>query len=1280
MKSRTVRSLAFSLLILLFLSINWSGNQFASQMNWPIWLDSVGTVLCAYFFGPVCGMITGGTYNLLLAVIDEVPWYYAFVSILIALVVGVAARRKKLETLLDTLTTSAMVAATVTVAAYPINLLKETPSTGNEWGDAVMGFLEEIGIPSWIGVLIGDLYVELPDKLLILVVMYLIVHLGRLILKIIRSRKKSDKEDGSGITVQAASILLAAVLGISSFSGWNGSVRAEESGSVSAEQAAEEKTAGKTEFNDYIKTIYSTSNGLHSGKANDIAMTHDGVLWIGTYAGLYRYNGREFRRMSDFESVRNVNCLYADEEGRLWIGTNDNGLSIMINERIVNVIDHDRGLPSNSVKSIIKSADGYYYIGTAEGMQVLTLNTGLKRVGNIPEVFNAIHLAADRNGNVAAITESGTLYLLRQGKVVNSRHREKGKPYFNTCAFEPDGSLLAATQGNNIYHFRIDGDSFTELGFRDCEGLENIKTLMRLPTGELFICADNGIAYTDSEDACGYRHTNTITDSIGKINSIIASDYPELNKILNAFSKKDQDRYERIIINGFNNSIDNMLVDYQGNLWFTSSRLGLLRMAPSEFRDLNSGITGMENHVVNVVAQWNGIYYFGTDDGMIAVDAEGKRRITGNDDILASFPDCRIRCMMADGDKLWVGTYNSANGLVEIEPDGTKYYYNDDNGTFENKARVITRLKDGTVAAGGNKKLIFIRDHQVEDTLETGAILTIAEMKDGTILAGTDGEGLIVIGDRTVKQVLTRRDGLSSEVILRIVPDPVPENGGAFIVTSNGLCYLDSEWKARRLSNFPYYNNYDIWMKDDHTLFVLSSGGIYIVNREELLSGNGNLSYDLLDVRRGMNGSITPNSWTWYDAEKQALYLPCDTGVYVLNTGAISGGKQYYRMNVSGIKAGNTIYRAERNAVTRIPRQESRIEFLPEVINYSVQDPNVGYMLEGFDSDWTIVPQNALGSIAYSNLPTGDYVFHLAVLDNQNNIISERTYPVTRVREMYDNDWFIFYILSVPMFAVFWVTWLLLKRHEEKVKAQLAEANRQVEMGKQTVRAIANAVDAKDERTGGHSSRVALYSKQIAERYGLDEKQCREVEWAAQLHDIGKIAIPDNILNKDSRLNDTEYAIMKSHTLKGAEILRDFTLLDHVTEGAMYHHERPDGRGYPQGLKGEDIPLYARIIGVADAFDAMTANRVYRKQMDFGYVLGELEKGRGTQFAPEFVDILLNLIRTNVIDLNELYGIKPEDTAQAEESGKTMEAGAEKTTETPENTGSVPATGEGGKS
>jgi energy-coupling factor transport system substrate-specific component len=349
-----------------------------------------------------------------------------------------------------------------------------------------------------------------------------------------------------------------------------------------------------------------------------------------------------------------------------------------------------------------------------------------------------------------------------------------------------------------------------------------------------------------------------------------------------------------------------------------------------------------------------------------------------------------------------------------------------------------------------------------------------------------------------------------------------------------------------------------------------------------------------------------------------------------------------------------------------VERGVARIELVPEILNYTIQDPSVGFRLEGFDADWTIMPQSALNMIVYTNLPSGNYTFRLAVFDNnRENILAERTYSIVKEKQMYDHPWFFLYVMTVPMFAVGWITWLMVKRREVKMEKELAEANRMVEMGKQTVKTIARAVDAKDPRTGGHSRRVALYSSQMAREYGLSEKDCQDIDWAASLHDIGKIAIPDNILNKPSRLTDEEYATMKSHTRRGAEILEGFTLIEHIKEGALYHHERYDGRGYPQGLKGEEIPLYGRIIGVADAFDAMTANRIYRNQMDIDYVLDELRKGRGTQFDPRVVDIFLAILEEGTIDLNLLYPRRQqaENTEEKkeemkEEAGK-KEGGAE---------------------
>ena len=219
-------------------------------------------------------------------------------------------------------------------------------------------------------------------------------------------------------------------------------------------------------------------------------------------------------------------------------------------------------------------------------------------------------------------------------------------------------------------------------------------------------------------------------------------------------------------------------------------------------------------------------------------------------------------------------------------------------------------------------------------------------------------------------------------------------------------------------------------------------------------------------------------------------------------------------------------------------------------------------------------------------------------------------------------------------------------------QAKLSLALQQIQMGNETILAIAKTVDAKDIRTSQHSQRVSDYSVMIAREYGFSKDELENLRKSALLHDIGKIGIPDAILNKPARLTDEEYGIMKTHVTRGAEILKDFTLIEHAVDGARYHHERYDGRGYPDHLSGKEIPLYGRIIAIADAFDAMTANRVYRKQQDFDYVMGELKRGRGTQFDPELLDIFLKLIDDGMIDIKALYSTK---TPAAEESQKQAE-------------------------
>ena len=182
------------------------------------------------------------------------------------------------------------------------------------------------------------------------------------------------------------------------------------------------------------------------------------------------------------------------------------------------------------------------------------------------------------------------------------------------------------------------------------------------------------------------------------------------------------------------------------------------------------------------------------------------------------------------------------------------------------------------------------------------------------------------------------------------------------------------------------------------------------------------------------------------------------------------------------------------------------------------------------------------------------------------------------------------------------------------------------EMNIQTVSALATAIDAKDNYTNGHSSRVAEYSKMIAERLGFSESRQNEIYMMGLLHDVGKIGIPDDVINKTGTLTEEEFELIKNHPIIGSRILRSIKDRQRLSIGARWHHERFGGGGYPDGMAGNEIPIEARIIAVADAYDAMTSSRSYRDIMPQEKVREQIEKGMGTQFDPEFATIMIKMI------------------------------------------------------
>ena len=1157
--------------------VNFLGRHIADVYSIPLWLDCFGTVFAAYVLGPVSGAIGGATGNLIYSFWNPPSLAYGLTSIFIGVSVGLAARRKYFDSFFGATSLAGGVTIGSVLISTVLNIAFYDGQTGNVWGDGVKEYLEVSNVSSFIACATGELYIDFLDKLATVLSLFYLI-------KIVRYIKKARSEKKPGKKRFLINMLLIPILAGLIF--FPKEVRADDSNEGA-----------------YIQRVYDGENGLPCGHANDIAQTNDGILWVGSYAGLYRYNGSTFTFMEDFDAVKNVNCLYADEEGRLWIGTNDSGVVIAIEDKQANILNTNKGLPSDSVRCIVQSSDGEYYVGTSDKMAVVKLKDGINLSKDIPEIRYAQSISADREGRVATVTAEGKLYVLKNEEIIYDIPELSGESKYSACAFDENGVLYAGTTEGRLAVFTVTDKEAELVKNIECRNVSRINQI-NFKGERIWILSDTGIGY--------------VLD----------------------------DRYVKEETGDFNSSIVKMTVDYQGNLWFASTRHGLLQLSESRFSNL-FGKYGIEQAVVNSTALKDGLLYVGADNGLYILNLSVG--ISVKNELTEILEGCRIRCIKSDSKgNLWICSYGK--GLIRYSSDGEIKVFDEETYGIGSWTRVVTELSNGNIVVGSDTGVNIIGPGEKTTTIPYGdelgssQILSMCELPDKRLFVGTDGNGIGIVDDGKVEGRITKEDGLSSGVILRLVYDSKSEH--LFVVTSNGLCRIKDD-AVSVISEFPYSNNYDLILDDDGEAFILGSAGIYVVKKSALLSDDP-IEYTLLNSRVGLRGAITANSWNEV-TEKENMYLCTDRGVILMNLDHYRPGRKTYRLMVSQIKLDDVPTPIERGIGLTIGKNVNSIEFVPEIVNYTLEDPRVSYYLEGLESDYKTVYQSELGGVIYTNLPSGEYVFHLAILDENGKKIEESTYGFTKEKPIYANRWFLAYMLIVGGLFIGWLSWFITRFVTQRTIAlqqeRLELALKQVQMGNETILAIAKTVDAKDSMTSEHSLRVSDYSVLIAEEYGFNKEEQENLRKAALLHDIGKIGIPDKILNKPAKLSDSEYEIMKTHVTRGAEILKDFTLIDHVVEGARYHHERYDGSGYPDGLKGDNIPLYGRIIAIADAFDAMTANRVYRKKLGFADVIKELKGGRGTQFDPELMDLFLRIIDEGKIDIEKLYGNTEKETA-----------------------------------
>ena len=943
---------------------------------------------------------------------------------------------------------------------------------------------------------------------------------------------------------------------------------------------------------DYTSILYDSNNGLPTSDANDIVQSSDGFIWIGSYSGLVRYDGTDFHRFDSTTGVTSVYSLYVDSKDRIWIGTNENGVAYYDHGTLFSY-GHIEGMTSYSIRTMVEDPDGNIIIGTTEGLCYIDPELEFHMI-NDPQI-NATYITSlvrTTDDRIFGLTKDGALFEMKDHRISSFYNPEQlGLNPIHCIYPDPDDPKYLHMGTIDSDYLKVDISK--GLRIERLFSLNPLKDIncIHMVDDLLWVCATNGIGYVDSSNECTFL-----------------SDIP------------------------MDNSVTAMITDHEDNLWFASSRQGVMKLVPDRFTDI-SKLTELDNTVVNSTCVLNDTLWLGTDSGLVLINMQTYKR--EYNDLTELLDGVRIRCIKHDKDgNMWLCTYSN-NGLICYTPQNKIITYNESNGLDSDRIRDIKECSNGSFAvATGGQGLYIIENGKVTTHLNTNnglsnpEILTIEEGPDGKLYLGSDGDG-IYIYDRGSISHRGLQDGLTSGVIMQIKWDD--SNQLFWLITSNSIEYI-KDGEITPVTTFPYSNNFDIFLDTHGGAWILSSNGIYITKVSELLADE-NIQYSFYNTKSGLPYITTSNSRSYLD-ENGKLYISGTTGVCAVNINQESGNNDTVLLSIPSVEIdGRTQYLTD-NSTISVPAGCKRVDIDVYAITYGLNNPRISYFLEGFEKQPYTTTKQELGTVTYTNLDGGSYTFHLNVINDETGEIDKSTtIRIIKETSVYESKWFWVLLTLIIVSIVAYVIW----DHFNKLNAELLqkqEADRKF-IG-QIMHAFAKCIDLRDTQNRGHSFRVGYYTKllaqKLADKRGYDKDQINEFYNIALLHDIGKLSIPDKILNKTERLDDEEYAIMKTHAQNGAEMLEEVSILKDFSAGAGCHHERVDGKGYPNGLTGDEIPEVAKIIAVADCFDAMYSTRPYRKILDIEVVMNEITRIRGTQLDDEVCGALFELYEDGELD------------------------------------------------
>ena len=939
------------------------------------------------------------------------------------------------------------------------------------------------------------------------------------------------------------------------------------------------------------QTLYNANNGLEDNSANDVVQTEEGYIWVATYAGLARFDGKSFLRITedidpDFTAM-SIRTLYIAQDNTMYIGSNDKGVYAYKDGNFT-AINQPDDVGTFTVRDITEDNNGQIYVATTKGL-------GKIQDGNIvflkdPMLNDDFFLAIDFDeaNRLWGISVDYSIVVAEKDRVIDTINlSETDDPIFpNTLRAIANGDILIGTTLNSCLTLSYDNKIAIEEIYTTAN-TSDITGFFRDDKGNIWVTANNGVGYFTSD-----MHFIEVTG-------------------LSTTS-----------------SIESMMQDHEGNFWFSSSREGLLLAAQSPFHNVMAGV-GEDIVSVNATLLWQDTLYIGTEDGIKAI----KDDQSISNELTTAFENVRIRSLFSDShNNLWISTYSSGHGVVKITPDMEVTKITTEEGLTSNKVRSVTERSNGEIWVATSYGLnvivndIVVKTYTEEDGLLNPVILSMCESHQGTMYIGSDGDGIYEIdGDNIVNY--NAQEGLASGVVLRITQDP--NSNMAFIANAGNTLSILQNGLVRQLEDFATQGNiFDVLFYKD-AMIVLSARGLYITTADRLLIDG--TDYDFFDVAINAISQITANAWNEI-GEDGTLYISCDSTVLSIDTNNPFVNTSTTNTVITYIEIDDKAFYKDLDTII-IPAGSERLSIHFANLTYiNNKASEVTFRLEGFSDKPHVTSLEHDSYVSYTNLPDGNYNFTLSG-KNANGI---ETIPNGFVAVSKLTYWYKTHIArSIFILAgVCALGYIIFSYYNLRIKEEVKKKEEYRKITQQSITAIANTIDAKDSYTNGHSVRVATYCAMIGKKLDYTEEQIEKLYYTALLHDIGKLGIPDAILKKESRLTKEEFEVIQAHPQMGADILKDITVIQDISLGAEYHHERYGGGGYPHNLTGLDIPFVARIICVADAFDAMTSKRAYSKDGTIDAVIEEMKQCAGKQFDPDIVKFFITILEDGEIDLN----------------------------------------------